>query len=564
MNTESDTGALDASLSVLLNPDFPVPARQQHLAALRRSHAAIGPKIDEALIARCAEQAAAIDKQAAAIDKLEEVIDQAKELTTQLTSPPLREGLFLGRVTLADGSVLARVQTANQEALVPITDPELPDRLQLGDRVLLTAECNAVIGASTDGMAEPGVSAVAQRWLPDRRLVVRHRDEELVVRAAASLGPENLAPGDSVRLDRRNWLAIERLQGEEKALLAPSEEATSVPPEALAGCDDLRDQTLRRISYAVAHPGVAADYGLREQRPAILLGGPPGVGKTTLARIMAGVLQAETGQRCKIRKVNGAELLSPYVGETEQRIKALLREVDGRSVADQWSLLFIDEVDAIARSRGGVGNVHSDRFLSTWLSELEGFEGRARCILVAATNRLDMLDSAFRSRFSHEIQVPRPRMDAARAIFERHLAADGTYHPGGDAAPATRHHMIEGALARLYLPNAAGACVATLRFRDGKTRSVLARELMSGRLIEQICTEAREHAFVRHVEGGSRGLSAEDLDLAVEAACDRLRHTLTLGNVHDHLSDLPQDVQVVAVDVPPRERSSVVFLSQAA
>ena len=227
-------------------------------------------------------------------------------------------------------------------------------------------------------------------------------------------------------------------------------------------------------------------------------------------------------------------------------------------------MLFIDEVDAVARARGGAGNVHSDRFLSTWLSELEGFEGRARCVLVAATNRLDMLDSAFRSRFSCEIHVPRPRMDAARAIFERHLAAELPYDPGGDAAPGTRRTMIESAVAKLYLPNASGATIATLRFRDGKTRAVLARDLMSGRLIEQICTEARERAFQRHIDGGVRGLSAEDLDLAVDTVRDRLRATLTPHNVHSYLTDLPQDVGVVAVALPQRERASVTFLRQGA
>jgi ATP-dependent 26S proteasome regulatory subunit len=554
MTAAKDAAALDSGLAALLDENQPLKARQQNLIELRKAHAHLGPKVDEALMTRCSEQAAAIQA-------LGKVVGQLKQLTTDLTSAPIRQGTFLGPITLPDGRALAHVVCANQESLLPVCEPARLDELSIGDCVHLTAEFNAVIGRSDTARAEPGECAMVQRWLPGARLVVRYRDEDLVVRAAAGLGPENVASGDTVRLDRRSWLAIERVEVKPAVACEPSDEATSLPAEALAGYDDVRDATLRRISYAIAHPEIAARYGLRRQRPWILLGGPPGVGKSTLARVIAGMLQRETGESCRIRKVNGAELLSPYVGETEQRIKALLREVDA---AQGWSMLFLDEVDAVARARGGAGNVHSDRFLGTWLAELEGFEGRTRCILVAATNRLDMLDTAFRSRFACEIHLPRPRMDAARAIFERHLAPDCPYWPNGSAAQGTRRSLIEAAVARLYLPNAAGSTLATLRFRDGKTRAVHARDLMSGRLIEQICTEARERAFQRQIEGGNPGLSAEDLDLAVDTVCDRLRATLTPHNAHGYLTDLPQDVGVVAVDLPQRTRASVIFLDTAA
>ena len=122
--------------------------------------------------------------------------------------------------------------------------------------------------------------------------------------------------------------------------------------------------------------------------------------------------------------------------------------------------------------------------------------------------------------------------------------------------------MIDGAVAKLYLPNAPGAAIATLRFRDGKTRQVFARDLMSGRLIEQICTDARERAFQRHVDEGDPGLTAADMEFAVATARERLRMTLTPENVYGYLTDLPTDVGVVSVEPAPRAPASGAFLRQ--
>ena len=555
MTTNADTEAR-ASLDKLCDASIPIELRQRLFAELRQRPELSAP-VDRALLLR--------DKaQSDAIAELGEVVDGLRQLTEKLSSAPLHEGVFVEACDLPDGKRLARVISVGRETLLEVVDDSIFETLRAGDRVLLATERNAVLGKAMPAPAGAGECAMVERWLDDvddARLVVRHRDQSLIVRAAAALSPENLQPGETVLLDPASGFAMERVPSDDKSAYAPIDEATSLQPEALAGYDDIRDGTLRRISSAVAHPDVAALYGMGQRRPWILLGGPPGNGKTTLARVLAGDLQRQTGRHCRIRKINGGELLSAYVGETEARIRALLREVRD---SDQLSIIFIDEVEAVARTRGASGNVHSDRFLSTWLAELEGFEGRAPCIVVAATNRLDMLDAAFRSRFSTEIEVPRPRMEAARAIFAVHLGTDLPYDPGSGDAEQTRQRMIDLAVARLYLPNAPGALLATLRLRDGKARKVFARDLISGRLIEQICVDARERAFQRHVDGEHCGLRVEDIDAATDAARDRLRATLTPANAHSHLTDLPQDASVVGVDPAPRVHGGVSFIREAA
>jgi proteasome-associated ATPase len=305
-----------------------------------------------------------------------------------------------------------------------------------------------------------------------------------------------------------------------------------------------QDENLERLFDAVTgtlvDPERARRYGL-DGRAAVLLVGPPGTGKTLLARVIAAEIRHLTGKRCRIAVVKPGELSSLWVGESERNLRNLF-EMLREAARDGYAVLFLDEVEALGRIRGGTTAQHDDRLLAALLTELDGFASSgARVAIVAATNRKDTVDPALLERLSDvELHVGRPDMAGARRIFEIHLATDLPY-----AIP--RATLIEDVVSRLYSPNGDNR-LAVLRFRDGTTRTIAARDLMSGRLIEQLCRSARRSAFRRDRDGGAVGLVAGDLDDAIAWALARLAATVTPRNCRAHLADLPQDLDVVSVD----------------
>jgi proteasome-associated ATPase len=296
----------------------------------------------------------------------------------------------------------------------------------------------------------------------------------------------------------------------------------------------------------LVEPKRAAAYGLTG-RNSILMAGPPGCGKTLMARVAVSEIARLTGKKCRFAVVKPAEWESPWVGQTQENIRQCfqsLREVG----EDGYAVLFMDEIESIGRIRGGAVSQHSDKFLAALLAELDGFADRRNVAIICATNRKDLLDSALYERLSDlEISVGRPEMTGARAIFQIHLPESVPFHPNGELAKSTRQELIEHAVSQFYSPNA-GNELCTLRFRDGKQRVIVARELASGRLFENVCRSARRSAFLREVRGGVTGVQLSDMQDAVSQTLERMRHTLTINNAQAYLHDLPQDVDVVSVE----------------
>ena len=474
----------------------------------------------------------------------QEQISECRDLLEALSAPPLHPAIFRG-IVIAGGESKALVQMgAARRAVSPGEEIDLA-ALVRGDEVFLNNEQNLIIAVSPDGQPKCGETAMFERRLPDGRLVLRHHEDPLVVEVSGSLAGAALTAGNAVRFDRNGWMAYEKIELEtsRRYLL---DEVPNLSLDSVGGHSANLESLLSVLTMILVEPQRAAAYGLTG-RNSILMVGPPGCGKTLMARVAVSEIARLTGKKCRFAVVKPAEFESPWVGQTQENIRQCfqsLREVG----EDGYAVLFMDEIEAIGRIRGGAVSHHSDKFLAAFLAELDGFADRKNVAIIAASNRKDLLDAALYERLSDlEINVGRPDMKGARAIFQIHLPASVPFYPNGELAKSTREELIDLAVSKFYSPNA-GNELCTLRFRDGKQRIVVARELASGRLFENVCRTALRAAFLRDVRGGAAGVQWCDMQDATSQTIERMRTILTIHNAHAYLADLPQDVDVVSVE----------------
>jgi SpoVK/Ycf46/Vps4 family AAA+-type ATPase len=288
-----------------------------------------------------------------------------------------------------------------------------------------------------------------------------------------------------------------------------------------------------------------------------------------LARALAQWLgEGSSSGKARFLDIKPGALNSMWWGQSEANYRELFR-VARETAAENPGMpvvIFCDEVDSIGGTRSAEPLQHvAGRVLESFMTELDGLQARGNILVVAATNRRDALDPALLrpGRLGDVIiEVPRPNMAAARSILERHFPASAPYGPGDDRA-AARRDVIEAAVSQLYAPNGAGD-VAALTFRDGNHRPVEARHLVSGAMLANVARAATERACIREWESGEVGITGVDV---LEAIADQLAtavSTLTPGNCHAHLGDLPQDLPVVRVEpVLRRTRRLHRYLSVA-
>ena len=358
-----------------------------------------------------------------------------------------------------------------------------------------------------------------------RALVTTGGGASRVLALAEGLDPAALKPGDTLVADLRANLAtalVERT-GVEQLVIA---EAPDVSWADIGGLGPQIDRIRDAIELPFAHPGLYRGYGLRAPK-GVLLYGPPGCGKTLIAKAVATSLADSAGGRpAAFLNIKGPELLSKFVGETERQIRAIFVQARKAAAEDRPVVVFFDEMEALLRTRGtGVSSDVETMIVPQVLSEIDGVESLRNVIVIGASNREDMIDPAILrpGRLDVKIRIDRPDAEAAADILAKHLRADLPLDPGeladaGGDRQAAAAAMRRAAVDALYARTPATAVLEVV-CASGARETLHLADLVSGAMLAAVVARAKTAAIKDEIAGGPGGLSTARLleAIAVEA-----------------------------------------------
>ncbi len=358
-----------------------------------------------------------------------------------------------------------------------------------------------------------------------RALVTTGGGASRVLALAEGLDPAALKPGDTLVADLRANLAIALVErtGVEQLVIA---EAPDVSWADIGGLGPQIDRIRDAIELPFAHPGLYRGYGLRAPK-GVLLYGPPGCGKTLIAKAVATSLADSAGGRpAAFLNIKGPELLSKFVGETERQIRAIFVQARKAAAEDRPVVVFFDEMEALLRTRGtGVSSDVETMIVPQVLSEIDGVESLRNVIVIGASNREDMIDPAILrpGRLDVKIRIDRPDAEAAADILAKHLRADLPLDPGeladaGGDRQAAAAAMRRAAVDALYARTPATAVLEVV-CASGARETLHLADLASGAMLAAVVARAKTAAIKDEIAGGPGGLSTARLleAIAVEA-----------------------------------------------
>ena len=467
---------------------------------------------------------------------LREARDQIVALKTEvdrLAQPPASFGIFLADT----GENTADIYTSGRKMRVSVSPDVDLAAVTPGREVMINEAMNVVAALDFD---EVGEVVLLKEVMDggDRALVIGHGDEESVVRLAQRLRDEKLRAGDSLLIDRRVHFAYERvpkMDVEELVL----EEVPDIDYSVIGGLGGQIEAIRDAVELPYLHKELFAEHELKAPK-GILLYGPPGCGKTLIAKAVANSLAKKvterTGQegRSFFLNIKGPELLNKYVGETERHIRLVFQRARDKASDGMPVIVFFDEMDSLFRTRGtGVSSDVENTIVPQLLSEIDGVEGLDNVIIIGASNREDMIDPAILrpGRLDVKIKIERPDVEAAREIFSKYLTPTLPLHGedlaefGGDRG-ATVAGMIDRTVARMYEESEENQFLE-VTYAGGDKEVLYFKDFNSGAMIQNIVDRAKKMAIKDLLDAGVRGLRIGHL---LQACLDEFAENEDLPN----------------------------------
>ncbi|GJL70598.1 MAG: proteasome-associated ATPase [Nitrospirales bacterium] len=442
-------------------------------------------------------------------------IEALRKEVDKLTAPPSTFAVFYN--TNADGTV--NVSLGGRKLRVNL-HPSIPAAsMKKGQEVILNEGLNVIEARGYDPQGE---IAHLKHLLDDGRAVVSLRlDDERVVEISDSLKHQDLSVGDHLLFEPRSGYLIEKLpKGEMEELVI--EEVPDIQYDQIGGLTKELEQVKDAVELPFLYPELFAEHRLSPPK-GLLLYGPPGCGKTLIAKAVANSIAKKLGHlkgkdiRSYFLHIKGPELLNKYVGESERQIREVFAKAKEKASHGNPVIVFFDEMDALFRTRGtGISSDMESTIVPQFLSEIDGVESLRDVIVIGASNRQDLIDPAVLrpGRLDIKIKIPRPDKQSAKDILGKYLTSDLplaeaelTQH-GSD--PSTFiNHLIETTVEAMYALTEENQFLE-VTYANGEKETVYFKDFSSGALIESVVSRAKKLAIKRAISGEAKGLKPED------------------------------------------------------
>jgi proteasome-associated ATPase len=456
-----------------------------------------------------------------------------RDQVEQLGAPPSGFGIFLDLYE-NDADVLI-----NGKKMRVTISPEI-DKKQLssGREVILNESLNII---SIHGFEIAGEIVKLKSLLDDnsRAVVIGRADEERVVRIADSLSAVNIKAGDSLLLDSKSGFVYEKIPKSEVEELV-LEEVPDVNYEDIGGLGAQIEQIRDAVELPFLHKELYAEHQLKAPK-GILLYGPPGCGKTLIAKAVANSLAKKVTEKTGNKdgksyflNIKGPELLNKYVGETERHIRLIFQRARDKASEGTPVIVFFDEMDSLFKTRGsGVSSDVENTIVPQLLSEIDGVEGLENVIVIGASNREDMIDPAILrpGRLDVKIKIQRPNALGAAEILSKYLTSDLpineddlAIHKGN--REATVKFMIDKAVEQMYNESEQNRFIE-VTYANGDKEVLYFKDFSSGAMLENIVSRAKKAAIKEFLANNKKGIRVEHL---ISACLEEFRENEDLPN----------------------------------